>query len=177
WHGRREKETPARADIPFHRLGEGLDKLEDAADYCLIDSSPTINEQTAILISLSDLILIPVRPSPTDLWSVGETVELVKKAGKPFLFVINQAKGNATITAQAVARPLEAWSGGPNLHCGSGGVCVLDDRRDHRSGGRERAGQRRGRGPVERNQRNAIILYFVNSLYKDRERRWQKPLI
>ena len=103
WHGRRDKETPARADIPFHRLGEGLDKLEDVADYCLIDSSPTINEQTSVLIALSDLILIPVRPSPTDLWSVGETVELVKKAGKPFLFVINQAKGNATITAQAVA--------------------------------------------------------------------------
>ena len=103
WHGRREKETPARADIPFHRLREGLGKLEDAADYCLIDSSPTINEQTTILIALSDLILIPVRPSPTDLWSVGETVELVKKAKKPFLFIINQAKGNATITAQAVA--------------------------------------------------------------------------
>lgn len=103
WHARREKDTPARADIPFSKIREGLGKLKTVADYCLIDSSPTINDQTETLIALSDLIIVPVRPSPTDLWSVGETVARVKKAGKPFLFVINQAKGQANITAQAVA--------------------------------------------------------------------------
>ena len=65
-------------------------------------SAPTIGEHTATLIALSDFIIVPVRPSPTDLWSVGETIELIKRAGKPFLFVLNQAKMNATITAQAV---------------------------------------------------------------------------
>jgi chromosome partitioning protein len=48
-------------------------------------------------------VLIPVRPSPADLWAVSETVALVKDAGKPFLFVITQAKSQATITAQTVA--------------------------------------------------------------------------
>jgi chromosome partitioning protein len=49
------------------------------------------------------LVLIPVRPSPSDLWAVAETVAQVKAAEKPFLFVITQAKAQATITAQAVA--------------------------------------------------------------------------
>lgn len=43
--------------------------------------------------------MIPVRPSPSDLWAVTETVQLLKAAGQPFLFVITQA----SITAQAIA--------------------------------------------------------------------------
>ena len=52
---------------------------------------------------LADLILIPVRPSPANLWVVSETVAQVKAAGKPFLFVITQAKPQASITAQSIA--------------------------------------------------------------------------
>ena len=55
------------------------------------------------MLDLADLVLIPVRPSPSDLWAVAETVEQVKDAGKPFVFVMTQAKQQATITAQAVA--------------------------------------------------------------------------
>jgi chromosome partitioning protein len=49
------------------------------------------------------LIVVPVRPSPADLWAVGGTVDLARRAGKSFLFVISQAKAQASITAQAVA--------------------------------------------------------------------------
>ncbi len=103
WHERRQAETPGRADIPFSKLEAGLETLSRQADFCLIDTAPTISDQTAILIALADLVVIPVRPSPADLWSVGETVDLVKRSGKPFLFVLTQVKFNASITAQALA--------------------------------------------------------------------------
>lgn len=104
WHERREDETPQRLDAPIARLPTGLQTLSnEGAAYCFIDSAPTISDQTAALIALADLVLIPVRPSPADLWSVAETVGLVKNAGKPFLFIITQAKPQASITAQAVA--------------------------------------------------------------------------
>jgi chromosome partitioning protein len=104
WHDRREQETPQRAEMPFARLADGLaDIAKRGAAYCFIDTAPTISNQTGAIINLADLILIPVRPSPADLWSVSETVELVKSAGKPFLFVITQAKAQATITAQTIA--------------------------------------------------------------------------
>ena len=64
---------------------------------------PTISEQSTSLLHLADLVLIPVRPSPADLWAVSETVTLVKEAGKAFLFVITQAKLQASITAQTIA--------------------------------------------------------------------------
>jgi chromosome partitioning protein len=104
WHDRREHDTPQRAEMPFTRLAEGLANIaERGAAYCFIDTAPTISTQSAAIINLADLVLIPVRPSPADLWAVSETVALVKDAGKPFLFVITQAKSQASITAQTVA--------------------------------------------------------------------------
>jgi chromosome partitioning protein len=73
------------------------------AAYCFIDTPPTISEQNSAILGLADLVLIPVRPSPADLWAVSETVALVKDAHKPFLFVITQAKAQASITAQTIA--------------------------------------------------------------------------
>lgn len=104
WHERREAEMPQRADVPFPRLAAGLQALADrGATYCFIDTAPTISDQSVALLRLADLVLVPVRPSPADLWAVAETVELVKQTGKPFLFVITQAKPQASITAQTIA--------------------------------------------------------------------------
>jgi chromosome partitioning protein len=104
WHERRQADTPQRGDVRIDRLMTGLAALSgQGAAYCFIDTAPTISEQTAALIELADMVLIPVRPSPSDLWAVTETVQLVKDAEKPFLFVITQAKQQATITAQAIA--------------------------------------------------------------------------
>lgn len=104
WHERREAETPQRLEVPFPRLAVGLDKLAaERAAYCFIDTAPTISDQSAGTLKLADLVLIPVRPSPADLWAVAETVAMVKEAERPFLFVITQAKPHASITAQAVA--------------------------------------------------------------------------
>jgi chromosome partitioning protein len=76
---------------------------ERGAGYCFIDTPPTISDQSTLVLALADLVLIPVRPSPADLWAVSETVSLVKDAGKPFLFVITQAKTQASITSQTIA--------------------------------------------------------------------------
>ncbi len=104
WHERREQDTPQRAEVPFPRLAGGLASLaERGAAYCFIDTPPTISDQSAVALNLADLVIIPVRPSPADLWAVSETVALVKDAGKPFLFVITQAKAQASITAQTIA--------------------------------------------------------------------------
>lgn len=105
WHERRAANTPQLGQVPFAQIKTGLAALEknhDAA-MCIIDTAPTISDQTASLVVHADLVIIPVRPSPSDLWAVAETVELVKAADRPFLFVLTQAKPQASITAQAVA--------------------------------------------------------------------------
>ncbi|WP_027821122.1 ParA family protein [Paraburkholderia bannensis] len=104
WHDRRAVEAPQRADVALSRVGDGLAALAArGASWCFVDTAPASSKQNAALLTLADLVLIPVRPSPADLWAVAETVEAVKEAGKPFLFVVSQAKQKAGITAQAVA--------------------------------------------------------------------------
>src|SRR5580693_2159889 len=87
WHERRESEQPQRADVPFSRLAQGLQVLQgNGAAWCFIDTPPTISDQSEAVLALADLVIIPVRPSPADLWAVSETVALVKAADKRFLF-------------------------------------------------------------------------------------------
>ena len=105
WHERRAAETPQLGQVSFAQIKSGLEALDKKhnAAFCLIDTAPTISDQTASLVTYADLVVIPVRPSPSDLWAVAETVELVQAAGRPFLFVLTQAKSQASITAQAAA--------------------------------------------------------------------------
>ena len=105
WHERRKADTPHRMDVAYERIKSGLEKIADqGATFCFIDTAPTDSAQNHDILELADLVLVPVRPSPNDLWAVAETVEAIKAAGKRFLFVIMQAKPQANITAQAMRR-------------------------------------------------------------------------
>ena len=52
------------------------------ADYTdiVIDGPPRIHELTKSIILAADLVLIPVQPSPPDVWATAETVDLVTEA-------------------------------------------------------------------------------------------------
>jgi chromosome partitioning protein len=104
WHEHRSAETPQRAEVPLAQLAQGLEALKQReAAYCFIDTAPTRSDETVALFQMADLVLVPIRPSPSDLWAAAATVALLKEAGIPFLFVLTQAKANASITAQAAA--------------------------------------------------------------------------
>lgn len=104
WHEHRAAELPQRVEVPLANLANGLALLKERkAAYCFIDTAPTRTDENAALFRLADLVLVPIRPSPSDLWAAAATVALLKDAGIPFLFVLNQVKANASITAQAAA--------------------------------------------------------------------------
>ena len=52
------------------------------ADYTdiVIDGPPRIHELAKSIILAADLVLIPVQPSPPDVWATAETVDLVNEA-------------------------------------------------------------------------------------------------
>jgi chromosome partitioning protein len=104
WHENRMAEAPHRVEVPLPELPAGLSMLaQRGAALCFIDTAPNRGDENAELFRQADLVLVPVRPSPSDLWAVAATVKLLKQIGTPFLFVVNQATLNANITAQAVA--------------------------------------------------------------------------
>jgi chromosome partitioning protein len=54
-------------------------------------------------LKLADLVIVPVQPSPSDIWSAAATFQLLKAEHIPFVFVMMRTKPNASITAQSVA--------------------------------------------------------------------------
>lgn len=104
WHEKREAEVPQRVEVSLQELAAGLGQLRQrGAAWCLIDTAPTRTDENVALFRMADLVLVPIRPSPSDLWAASATVALLKEAGIPFLFILTQAKANASITGQAAA--------------------------------------------------------------------------
>ena len=75
-----------------------------AADYdvTVIDGAPRVNELGRAAILASDLVLIPVQPSPLDVWATDDTVQLVNEARQfketlQACFVINRKIVNTAI--------------------------------------------------------------------------------
>ena len=104
WWKNREAKTPKLAPTTLRELPAKLNALQKMGlAWCFIDTPPALTKQNEQVLGLADLVLIPARPSPNDLWSLGATLGLVRQSGTPFVFVLTQAKGNARITMQTMA--------------------------------------------------------------------------
>jgi chromosome partitioning protein len=104
WWRARKDETPVLATVKLDELNSHLAELrKHGTALAVIDTPPTLAAEIERVIAVADLVLIPARPSPHDLRAVAATVAMVRRAGKPFLFVINGAAPRANITAEAVA--------------------------------------------------------------------------
>jgi chromosome partitioning protein len=103
WWNEREEMTPAFVRTSIQRLSEDIDKMRDLGIKLLvIDTPPAITTTIDHVIAVADLVVIPTRPSPHDLRSVGATVDICEQHTKPLVFVINGASARARITTEAI---------------------------------------------------------------------------
>jgi chromosome partitioning protein len=101
WNVRTEK-TPAFAKVGVFDLQSAMQQLEQTGiKLLIIDTPPAITDAISHVISLSDLILVPCRPSPHDLRSVGATADLADRHKKALIFIVNAATPRARITGEA----------------------------------------------------------------------------
>ena len=87
--------------------------LSSNYDYMLIDTPGHLAQITGAAISMSDLIIIPIQPSPLDVWSTIDTIDIVKSAMQSnpslqSLFVVNRATPNCRLTTDLLAAIIEA---------------------------------------------------------------------
>jgi len=61
-------------------LYRDIEELTRGYKYAVIDSPPGVESVTKSILTVSDLVIIPVRPSILDLWSSRGIVELVNQA-------------------------------------------------------------------------------------------------
>jgi chromosome partitioning protein len=102
WWNERADPAPAFARTSISRLISDLDDLRaQGFKLAVIDTPPAITMAIQSVVAISDMVVIPTRPSPHDLRAAGATVDLVERAGKPLVFVINAATARARITSDA----------------------------------------------------------------------------
>ena len=102
WWNERTNEVPLFAQVEIGKLAEHLQLLaKEGIKLAIIDTPPSVTELIQQVIQSADLVLIPTRPSPHDLRAVGSTVELVERAGKRMVFIINGAAPRARIAGEA----------------------------------------------------------------------------
>src|SRR5689334_4576 len=102
WWNAREAKEPVLAQSRPDLLGEACDALKGkGVKWLFVDTPPALTKDIRRVCAFADLILIPVRPSPHDLRSVGATVAMAEGLGKPIVFAINSATKRARITAEA----------------------------------------------------------------------------
>lgn len=103
WWNSRSASTPLFVQTDIDGLPQALEELRKLeVALVIIDTPPAITENIRSVIAVSNLVLIPARPSPHDLRAVGATVDLVDQVGKPMVFVINGAAHRARIASEAV---------------------------------------------------------------------------
>lgn len=60
-----------------------VSKLTNNYDHIIIDGPPRIYDVAKSAIVSSDVVIIPVQPSPYDIWAANEIVNLIKEVSQP----------------------------------------------------------------------------------------------
>jgi len=101
WWNAREATSPHFAKVHLMQLGEALEELRRTGiKLAVVDTPPAITDSISQVVAHADLVVIPTRPSPHDLRSVGATVDIAERHGKPLVFVMNGATARARITGE-----------------------------------------------------------------------------
>jgi chromosome partitioning protein len=87
-------------------LHRDMPALASGHEAVVIDGAPRVNELARAAILASDLVLIPVQPSPFDIWASADIVQLVREAqqyrpGIRAAFVINRRIAHTAIGRDA----------------------------------------------------------------------------
>jgi chromosome partitioning protein len=111
WHKLRERRFGEGytgltfAALSGWRVGSEVARLRRNHDIIIIDSPPHTETEARTAIRNADLILVPVQPSPTDLWATKATLDLAKAENIPVRVILNRVTSNSKL-AQAIADEL-----------------------------------------------------------------------
>lgn len=97
WHAARKTALKAAAagltfaDTAGWRLDAEIERLKDTHDVVLIDSPPHAETEARLALRASDLVLVPLQPSPLDLWATRPTLDLAAAEKREAQVVLNRA--------------------------------------------------------------------------------------
>lgn len=106
WHKMRSQTLGRKNKITLFqtqgwKLVRELPRIQREFDFVFIDTPPHAESESSIAIRLSDLVLMPMQPSPLDVWACAPTIKIIMQEKKPLMLVMNRlppkSKLNETI--------------------------------------------------------------------------------
>ena len=93
-----DKCTLSFAAISGWRVRSEIDRLKHTHDLIVIDSPPHTDAEARTAIRAADLVVIPLQPSPMDVWATSATIALCKQERVPVKMVLNRVHPQAKLT-------------------------------------------------------------------------------
>jgi chromosome partitioning protein len=111
WYAARQKTLDGAANngldvaaIGGWRIAAEVDRAAAANDIVVIDCPPHAESDARAAMRAADLVLVPVQPSPLDLWATRPTLELAAREKTPVLLVLNRVPARALLTSTMITR-------------------------------------------------------------------------
>ena len=96
-------------------LKNDIKMISEPYDWTVVDGAPQLQEMAASCISASDIILIPVQPSPYDIWACSDLVDTIKARqaltdnGQPKAFFVVSRMIQGTSLAADIVETLKDY--------------------------------------------------------------------
>lgn len=105
WHAIRAthpKPLPALglSDVSGWRLQAELDRLTASHDVLIVDTPPQVEAEAKRAIRAAGLVLVPLQPSPPDLWAAVGTMALAAAEKRPVRLLLNRAPAASRLRSQ-----------------------------------------------------------------------------
>jgi chromosome partitioning protein len=88
----------------------------------VIDAPPHAETEAQIAVRVARLVVVPVQPSPLDLWATAETLKMAQDERRRTLVVLNRVPPRSRLTEDIVA---DLASAGTSIAATSGSATVL----------------------------------------------------
>jgi len=95
---------PTVTAISGWRVSTEVERAAAANDVVILDCPPHADTDARVAMRAADLVLVPVQPSPLDLWATQPTLALAAKEETPILLVLNRVPPRALLTETMIAR-------------------------------------------------------------------------
>jgi chromosome partitioning protein len=92
----------AFAALPGWRAEQWISEQARVADIVIIDSPPHVETEARIAVRAAALVLIPVQPSPLDLWATEATATMARNEHRLARTVLNRVLPRSSATGHIV---------------------------------------------------------------------------
>lgn len=100
------------SDVSGWRVAGELDRLRSTHDIVVIDSPPQVDTDARLAIRSASLVLIPLQPSPPDIWAAEGTLKLASMERRRAAMVLNRVPSTGKLRTAMAA---ELQQGGKPL--------------------------------------------------------------